>query len=259
MCHLGISALAYRFGMLELQLWSRSQLELVFKSVTRFVNSNWDKDTLLQAMNCANRRDDWLAGHMRNFVWLALSTSAPNNPLLYQRPRSSNLDTCVALYKDPDLPEKYPGLFGYIFTIVLSLGHRSSVWTSQLTREDRHVLYTAQAHLISIRDESDLDLSWLSRPPSQNWGFVCNSCADHIDTAWGASLAGCANLDSIIPLEDISKLVLLPSYGQLFVDLIWSNPRPCTNWCNQTTWATIENRMRRVFLGMYSKYNYFVE
>ncbi|KAF8599770.1 hypothetical protein BDV93DRAFT_293730 [Ceratobasidium sp. AG-I] len=141
---LGIAVLARHFGMSEIETWSCSRLGPIVKSPTQVANSSWDKDTVLQAMDSADGFDGKFLGYnacfrfasdMHTVVRLALSpfTSALQPPL------SSNLDTCVALYKDPSLPKLHPDLFGYVFTVILSLGHRSSIWANQLTREDRAV------------------------------------------------------------------------------------------------------------------------
>ncbi|KAF8599766.1 hypothetical protein BDV93DRAFT_609064 [Ceratobasidium sp. AG-I] len=212
LCYLGIYIITRHFGMSKLHTWSHTRLEMILRSVTGFVNTTWDKCTIMQAAACAYEGASYLSYDLRAFLYLALSTSAPNNPLAHRLPLSSNLDTCVALYKDRDLPERYPSLFGYVFTLILSLGHHSPIWTSQLTREDRNILYTAQAHLISLGVDPNFELSRLLQPASQTWSFRCTSCTSHIDTAWSTSFAGFGSLNSTIPLEDISKLVLLPSY-----------------------------------------------
>lgn len=254
-----MAMLARYFGMSGIGYWSRSQLRQVLKSLTHFVNSEWDKYIILQAVDLASRCPNRLANEIGAFVWLALSTSAANNPIAYLPPLSSNLDTCVALFKDPNIRDTYPTLFGYVFTVILSLGHRSFVWTNWLTREDRIVLNAAQVHLISLRRETTLRLSWLSRPPSQNWGGFCTTCSMHMDNAWRASFARCGTLDSDVPLEDISRLVLLPSYRQIFADSIHSIPKPCEEDCYARALYKIDSGQTGVFFDMYSMYEHFVE
>lgn len=259
-CHLGIVVLARYLGMPELEFWSYSQLELILKSVTRFVNSSWDKGTLLQAMDYASRTRALSGRDLRVFTRLALSITAPNNPIRFQSPPSSNLATCVALYKDPNFPETQPSLFGYVFTVILSLGHRSCVWAHQLSREERNVLYAAQVHLVSPYKEAGLsDLSWLSLPPSQTAGVKCASCTKHLDTAWNVGFAGCRGLGSAIPLEDISKLVILPSCRQIFADYVRSNPKLRAHNCGTAMLSDIDVRMYNIFHEMYYQYKHFVE
>lgn len=260
LCHLGICVTAQYFGMTELAVWSFSQLEVALKSVTGFVNSSWDKDTLMQAMSCAYEATTSLSYSLLNFVSLALSTSAPNNPLAYQQPLSSNLDTCVALYKDPDLPITHPLLFGFVFTVVLSLGHRSSVWTNQLTREDRTILYAAQVNLVSLGEDPDFDLLWLSQSPSEIWDEGCSdSCYKDADAAWSASFAWCGTLDSNVPLVDISTLARLPSYRQLFADSTRPNFKLCKDECASRALLYIDTRLEEILETMHHKYEYFVE
>ncbi|KAF8599761.1 hypothetical protein BDV93DRAFT_525849 [Ceratobasidium sp. AG-I] len=261
LCHLGIYIITRYCGMSRLHNWSYTQLRVIISSTTVFDNTSWDKDTIMQTAACAYEGGSALSYDLRVFLYLALSTLAPNNSFAYQSTPSSNLDICVALYKDPCLPEKYPDIFGYVFTVILSLGHRSSVWTNRLKREDRNILYAAQTHLISLQKESGIDLSWISQPPSQNWGVACESCASHLDAAWGASLASCGSLDSVIPLEDITRLVLLPSYSHKFLNnLLSPRPGPCIGGlCNALMRHKVVEKMQGVFSGMCGKYKYFVE
>ncbi|KAF8599767.1 hypothetical protein BDV93DRAFT_525854, partial [Ceratobasidium sp. AG-I] len=260
LCYQGVYATTRYFGMTELRDWSYSQLDIVLKSVTGFVNASWDKATIIQALTCAQTMDYWNCDDLCAFVNLALSTSAPNNPLTYQPPLSSNLDTCIALYKDPNLPKTYPVLFDYVFTVILSLGHRSSVWINQLTREDRNILYAAQVHLVSLGADSDLKLSWLSHPPSKNRSDFCsNSCTKDADTAWSTSFAYYGALNSDIPLVDIAKLVLLPSYRQLFADSTQSYFKSCKNGCARKPLFRIDVWIEAVFDAMCRKYQHFAE
>ncbi|KAF8593403.1 hypothetical protein BDV93DRAFT_612242 [Ceratobasidium sp. AG-I] len=260
LCHLGIYAITRYFGMSKLHDWACSRLKGVLKLATEIFNTSWDKGTIMQVATCLYEESHWLNCNLHAFILLTLSTSAQNNPIAHQLPVSSNLDTCVALYKDPSLPKTYPAIFGYVFTVILSLGHRSSVWTNQLTREDRNILYAAQVHLMSLGDDPDLDLSWLSQSPSKyRIEFCSDSCIKDTNTAWSASFALCGASDSVIPLVDVSMLVLLPGYRQLFADSARSNFKSCINECACNALNSIDAWTQAIFAAMCNKYKYFVE
>ncbi|KAF8593404.1 hypothetical protein BDV93DRAFT_549543 [Ceratobasidium sp. AG-I] len=259
LCYLGISHMTRHFGMYKLGSWSDSRLSLVLESATGFVNTGWDKETLTQAGYFPSEEFSMTTeDDLRIFAWLALSTSIPSNPITSQPPLLSNLDTCVAIFKDPGLL-KGTSLFGYVFTVILSLGHRSSTWTNQLTREDRTVLYAAQVHLTSLGGDSNLDLSWISQPSYQDWGYFCTSCTDLVDTVWDTTFAKCSSLNYNVPLEDISRLVLLPSCRQLFIDSTRSDPKLCVHQCAHNVWDYIDRKLLGTFYYMADKHNYFVE
>ncbi|KAF8599763.1 hypothetical protein BDV93DRAFT_609062 [Ceratobasidium sp. AG-I] len=260
LCYLGAYAITRYFGMTELREWSYSQLEIVLESVSSFVNSSWDKDTIIQAMSCAQPMDCRNSYNLYTFVSLALSTEARSSTLAYESPLLSNLDTCVALYKDCSLPQTYPSLFGYVFSVILSLGHRSPIWINQLTREDRNVLYAAQAHLVFIGSDPDLGFSWLWQPLILNrCGYCSDSCTEDAETAWSASFARCGDFHSKIPLEDISNLLLLPSYRQLFADATQSRFNSCRRECARRMLGSIDETVEAVFAAMCRKHKYFVE
>ncbi|KAF8599771.1 hypothetical protein BDV93DRAFT_525857 [Ceratobasidium sp. AG-I] len=260
--YLEISMLAYRFGMSKLEAWSRSQLALVLNSLIHFINSDWDKITLLRVVHYARTLSVALRSQMRTLVQLALSIPIPNNPLEFQPPLSPNINACIALYKDPELPRTQSTLFGYIFTIILSLGHSSSVWATQLTRDDRTTLYAAQLHLVSLHNIPDLDMSWFAQPPRtlpKTLPPVCTSCTKDVNHAWNESFARCGSIDSPIPSEDIYKLVHLPAYRQLFADSIRLSSELCEEECGRMILDSIDVMLCRIFSNMCRKYQHFAE
>ncbi|KAG8740866.1 hypothetical protein FRC10_003821 [Ceratobasidium sp. 414] len=228
--YLDINLLAVYFGMKGLELWAHSQLELVLQSTTRLAKYAWGKDTLLQAISCANNMPKGthdIARTMLAFVCLTLSFSA--DPSLASRDHpASNLDASVRLYKDASLPTALPKLFGCIFTLILSLGYQSTVWKEQLTRDERAALYVAQAHFTRLNRHPELSLEWLSSPQTTiASGEVCHLCKQHFNALWGTSFGQCGELNSVVPLEDISEIARLPQYRQKFADAVQSSPWVC--------------------------------
>ncbi|KAG9074106.1 hypothetical protein FS749_014375, partial [Ceratobasidium sp. UAMH 11750] len=119
------------------------------------------------------------------------------------------LDACVRLYKDTSLPTALPKLFGCIFTLILSLGYQSTVWKDQLTRDERAALYVAQAHFTRLHRHPELSLEWLFSPQTT------------------ITSGECGELNSVVPLEDISEIARLPQYRQKFADAVQSSPWVC--------------------------------
>lgn len=246
--------------MSKFHVWSYYRLKGILKLAAGVSNDSCDKATIMQIAGCVYKESNWFFYNLNAFTFLALSTSVPNNPLVAQPSLSSNLDICVALYKDPDLPKAYPILFGYIFTIILSLGHRSSVWTKQLTREDCNILYTSQVHLASLDDESFLEFSWLTQFPSKSRSDFCSdSCAQDADTAWIGSFAYYRAVSSPLSSVGISKLVLLPNYRQLFANSTQSLFESCKCKCASKTLYRIGEGINDIFYAMYRIYEHLLE
>lgn len=125
--YLDISCVARQFGMSELENWARSQLSLVLESMYSLALEGWDKATLLRLSRYAKSTGEAdLISSVTTFIQYFVSISA-NSQGGGQKPPPSNLDTCVQLYKDPDLPNDNPALFGCVFASILSLGHRSTI------------------------------------------------------------------------------------------------------------------------------------
>ncbi|QRV83234.1 hypothetical protein RhiJN_11250 [Ceratobasidium sp. AG-Ba] len=228
--YLDINLLAVYFGMKGLELWAHAQLELVLQSSTRLSNYAWGKDTLLQAISCANNRPKGTQDVSRNmlaFVCLILGSST--DPLQSSRAHTAaNLNTCVQLYKDASLPGALPTLFGCVFTLILSLGHQSTVWKDKLTRDERAALYVAQATFTRLTRHPELSLDWLSSPLTTiAAGEVCHMCKQHFNVLWGSSFGRCPDLNSVVPLEDVVELARLPQYRQTFADAVYSSAWVC--------------------------------
>lgn len=257
--YLDINLLAVYFGMKGLELWAHSQLELVLQSATRLAGYAWTKDTLLQAISCANNMPKGTQDVSRNmlaFVCLILGSST--DPVLSSRAHSiANLNTCVQLYKDATLPGALPKLFGCVFTLILSLGHQSSVWKDKLTRDERAALYVAQANFTRLKRHSELSLDWLASPlTTVAAGEVCHMCKQHFTMIWSSSFGRCGDLNSVVPLEDVTELARLPQYRQTFADAVYSSPWVCE--LHYTTGkkilTAIDTRMGETYAKFTSEY-----
>ncbi|KAG8730723.1 hypothetical protein FRC12_020106 [Ceratobasidium sp. 428] len=183
--YLDISLLAMTFGMNDLGIWAHCQLKVLLQSSGSLASKAWKEDTLLQALRCAyimpgdtvDFEHDMLA-----FLYLVLS---PSTSSLQDSQSGFNLETCVGLFKRVGLLESAPQLFGYIFAIILSLGHQSPVWKENLTREDRAALYAAQVHLVRLGRYEGLSLRWLTlsqnlRPAVSFLAMDCHSCIKNL-------------------------------------------------------------------------------
>jgi hypothetical protein len=237
--------------MKALEIWSHSQLKLVLKSSEFLSNYAWSKDALLQALSCANNTTSGgksgFAYDMLAFVCFVLSSSATTPST--SKHTTLNIDACVQLYKDPSLPTAMPKLFGCVFAIILSLGHQSSVWKDRLSRDERSILYAAQAHLVRLDEHRELSLGWLSRPKSLivSPGGGCQSCQQYFHVLWNASFGQCGTLNSAMPLEDVSKVVRLPIYRQKFA----------ANWACETKCGTREETLKGIDVRLEELYAEF--
>ncbi|KAG8726904.1 hypothetical protein FRC12_023000 [Ceratobasidium sp. 428] len=233
--YLDINTLAIVFGMNELGVWAHTQLKVALQSSDSLASKSWKEDTLLEALECAYTTPEDTVDFehdMLAFVYLVLSPSISS---LQESKSGLNLDTCVELFKHIGFSGSVPELFGYVFAVILSLGHQSPVWKKKLTREDRAALYAAQVHLVCLRRHEGLSLQWLTlsrnlRPDVLSLTVNCHTCMKNLQAEWLTSFGQCANLNSEIPLHDISKIVLLPRYRQQIASAFrpaWKCPSKC--------------------------------
>ncbi|CAE7079279.1 unnamed protein product [Rhizoctonia solani] len=165
---------------------------------------------------------------------------------------------CTKLYKEKSLLVDAPGIFGFVFAVILSLGHRSSVWTNDMTREDRRVLFAANSMFTCLRDHTDLGVGWLLQPTDMRDVIKdCPDCSKLKNTGfkawWDSGFGQCGKLSSQIPLEDIRHIVRLPHYRNLFSDAS-SVRRYCGKGCPARLLAYIDEHMESLYHALTKKY-----
>jgi hypothetical protein len=248
----GIGSLAIRFGMDKLDHWIQSQLVEIFDQSTRKLADALDKEILIRLITyMPTTRSTAYRQRILMFIQftlckLIIGFTSPGQV-------SPNLSMFVDLYKNQSLQANNAGLFGFIFAAILSLGHRSSIWTDQLTRDDRTILYAAYADLTQLCDHTDLDVGWLAQPAKIKDPCHKPNCAQNFEKLWKSTFAVCKNLNSPVPLEDIRQIVRLPLHRQSFVD----RGRSWTCECAQNTLAKIDSCIDRLFCGLAEKYKHW--
>jgi hypothetical protein len=244
---------AFRFGITDLANWAWEQLGLVLKSARKLAGAKWDKLMMLKMLSHFDamlESKPEVAFELSAFFRLILSTSTQSHPSVVGTQPTSSFDTCLMLYKESLLLEEPVRslVLGYTFVVILSLGHQSSIWKDQLTRDQRYTLYTAQAHLVSLRDNQHLDLGWIQGPKkSQLLGLGCSDCSERfVGPAWRLSFGLCEVLNSRIPLEDVTKLAHLPVHRQVFAETVRFPARPCKN-CGERILREIDVYLNNLF------------
>ncbi|QRW24716.1 polyadenylate-binding protein, cytoplasmic and nuclear [Rhizoctonia solani] len=169
---------------------------------------------------------------------------------------------CADLYTEKDLLVNTPDMFGFIFSVVLSLGHRSRVWT-RLTREQRRVLYAGNSTLVQLCDHTDLGINWLLEPSEILEIFKdCPNCRNpsNINKWWSDTFGRCQGLNSPIPSEDIRYIVRLPEYRYSISWASKSQPwLPCGSKCIHTLRTYIDEHMEALYCALAKKYRYLEE
>ncbi|KAB5591596.1 hypothetical protein CTheo_4944 [Ceratobasidium theobromae] len=211
--YLDTSCLAYRFGRTDIEEWAINMLyDSLTKSMHNLTLGAWDKDTLKQLRLFTRGKKPELPSvtFIQYFISVSVNEAALAEGNIIA---ASNHETCVQLYKDPKLPIEDPALFGCVFASILSLGNRSSTWTTKLAGKMRAILYNAQVEFVNLSAQFQ-SLHWLVQPeaPSALPAFetICSCCRRRFLTLWSESFGKCGNLGSSVLLRDISSLAQLP-------------------------------------------------
>lgn len=254
--YIDAGVVASYFGMKHLESWVYSQIRLVLKSEEALVSQEWPGGALIRLI--AHLQTDDLPDCQHELLTLAQLLLCPPTirPCRTSAGDQGNLQVYASLYKLKHLVTLNPALFGVVFAIVLSLGHRSSIWTEHLTRDDRTVLLAAHADLTKLHEHKDLELAWLTEPSRVEDVCSQTGCSQAFSKAWDNSFARCKRLDSPVALEDIKYILTLPRHRLEFF-------KQCRGWdcrsrCAQKSLDKIDDAIRGLFCGLTKKYELWV-
>ncbi|CAE6360579.1 unnamed protein product [Rhizoctonia solani] len=108
-----------------------------------------------------------------------------------------------------------PVLLGCIFLKLLSLGHRSRIWSERVTRKDKAILYAAQVQFVDASKEFK-SLRWV-RPdlPREaiNVSKLCPKCESNVKNDWKKFFGELSEgMGSGLPLKDVSLLTQIAGF-----------------------------------------------
>ncbi|KAH7334320.1 hypothetical protein B0J17DRAFT_672905 [Rhizoctonia solani] len=222
-------------GMRRLDTWTQSTIQTVFqRSPSQLVKEDkWDVTMVqqlvqhMQATNVMSCRDQILRS-MR----LVMSALGP-------------------LKEDPCL-------FGFTFVVVLSLGARSPIWTNDLSREDRRVLYAGNSILVHLCDHVDLEVGWLlNTTRARKVINDCLACSTYLDGWWDLTFGRCNGLNSPIPSEDIRHIARMSDYRKSIHDVIMASSRAhCPAKCPERLFAYIDEHVDSLYCAFTRKYKH---
>ncbi|CAE7074630.1 unnamed protein product [Rhizoctonia solani] len=203
-----IATLARLFGMTKIEEWAMGILRFIFaeprETLTEFALLSWSADHLLHLRTLARNTalDRPAMRFIQYFISVNLNDTSPLSP---------NARACVDLYNTiKGSPAGVDtALFGCIFLKLLSLGHRSRVWSQCMSNKDRAILYAAQVQLVSASRELR-SIGWLKpKFPStvREEPELCSSCTKKSVSIWQKGFGQLGQgLGSNLPFEDITIL-----------------------------------------------------
>ncbi|CAE6350779.1 unnamed protein product [Rhizoctonia solani] len=204
--YVNIATLARLFGMVKIEEWAMNMLHSMFsnphEALIEFALLDWSADSLLHLRTLA--RNTGLDRPAMRFIQYFISVNLSD-----ASPPSHNARACVDLYNTAKSSDVDVALFGCIFLKLLSLGHRSRVWSQCVTNKDRAILYAAQVQLVNASKELQ-SLGWLkpNAPPiSGAEPKLCKNCESKTVAIWKKGFGQLGQgLGSTSPFEDISIL-----------------------------------------------------
>ena len=254
--YLDIADLSHRFVAPRLEAWALEQLKVLSTSIEK-LSLGWASVTYqIRALNYARLIQDKTLGHrIRTFVKLSYSYLLPNS-LVTLRESSIPLErkTFLAMFKYPNLQKDHPSLFGFVFCVVLSLGHEFWLHQPLLTRDDRIMLLSAHA-LLTPLPFLKLELDWIegtlseanphgSEPGPRSCAH-CNFQAtwkQYFSRGYYKELKGKQE-----PSGGVYSLSKLIAKRVLFADALDKLGEGCTNNCKICFIEFVDEKIERVF------------
>ncbi|KAG8760363.1 hypothetical protein FRC12_009578 [Ceratobasidium sp. 428] len=252
-----IGVMSVHFEIIDVARWAWPRVKTILLSVAdKLVSISWKEYQLWRMFvyyDAIFEHEPDAADELLAVFRLTCSLCQSSGPYV-AKGSTSELDAFIALYRlSSPLKSPLSNLaLGCIFIMLLSLGHNSDVWRNKLTRDERSVFYTAQAHLVSLSTHSNLELGWLQNP--RRFGVLDNTCSpecsEEISLAWSKTFGPLGVLNSPLPLEDVSKLASLPQYRHLFAtrvrNLDWLLCQ-CQEGCGERAISVIDAHLSRIF------------
>ncbi|KAG8758551.1 hypothetical protein FRC11_003469 [Ceratobasidium sp. 423] len=208
--------------MTRLEGWATETLCKVFESpsspLAELATKPWTNTLLMRFITFS--RNTKLSQPVMTFMHYFISINLKERTGQDKPFDNPNALTCVDIYNDLKDSNRDPVLFGCVFLGLLSLGHRSSIWSLNLSGKDRAIFYAAQAQLIDIANELQI-FKWLRPDPVLDPRTpFCSKCKWRITTLWrqcfGELIKG---LGSGLPLKDVSLLFSIPqSYWKFHIE-----------------------------------------
>ncbi|KAF8673618.1 hypothetical protein RHS04_07607 [Rhizoctonia solani] len=125
-------------------------------------------------------------------------------------------------------------LLGYIFLNVLSLGHRSRIWSGRINRKDKAILYAAQVQFVDALTEFQTLKKWVVPDPPReitSLSTLCPECKDIIINSWKSFFGEfCQKMGSGLPLKDVSLLSQIADFHRKSEEEWENKTRGCMNF-----------------------------
>ncbi|KAF8599777.1 hypothetical protein BDV93DRAFT_609072 [Ceratobasidium sp. AG-I] len=254
--YLNIASLANRFCMAEVETWARDQFNRVLGSSQRLSTEIWNRNTLLNALAYAKLGPDLELEHnIRAMIECCLEPLDGSQDSIY----GGWVHSCVAqFYKHPTLKTQDPALFGYIFCVVLSAGHQSPLWKERLTRNDRYILFAAQAHLTPL--PATLPTDWIgdaskisSMVDAQVRPGCFQSCSQRFKNSFNTHFNCRTALTQNSPLTGVTALASLATRRQSLAESFKPLNLQCK--CMNQLISAIDVKMDALFTELAEKYH----
>lgn len=254
--YLDIADMSHRFAAPKLETWALKQLKDLSNSLIQLSVYPSTVSYQLRALDYTRViQDKSLEHRVRTVVKLSysylLSTTLATLNESAILPRKIKL---LELFKHPNLQKDQPSLFGFVFCVVLSLGHKFWLHQPSLTRDDRIMLLSANT-LLTPLPFLELELDWIegslteAKPRGCEPGpRSCTRC--NFQPAWARAFLGDYPKElreRQEPSGGVASLSALITKRTLFGDALVGLGKGCTKNCKERFVEFVDERVERVF------------
>ncbi|KAG9118560.1 hypothetical protein FRC07_006871 [Ceratobasidium sp. 392] len=243
----------FQFGMADIEEWAEEQLESFAEtSATRI------------ATGAKDQMKDRIPQVFISTLWHAMAMEDPSrghdvrNLIQYYCTLSPNLSPSALFehFRNPQLLEKDPSLFGFLFVTLLNLGH--NVWEHKpFTREDRIIFFSAQSYLTPLPKSlgKGFTMPLLKKPLYESGRLqefedkVCpEGCHRRLTTAWKGVFNAkyYDNVSSNEAMRATAQLGQLPCLRLEYAKVVRAHPS-CDSDCSLETLEWLDADIFKLF------------
>ncbi|KAG8716477.1 hypothetical protein FRC09_015709 [Ceratobasidium sp. 395] len=253
--------LADRFGMEDIETWAAGQLKSLVKSSATLVVTGARKETgdgipaaLILALQYAIAIEDTpLVHNLRSLVQYYCTI-----------PTNLSAPVLVELLRYPGLHEEDYSLFGFLFIMLLNLGHDE--WEQEcFTRRDRIAFFSAQSYLTPLPKSlaKNFYMPLITKPSYMPGGDLevfgedncLQNCRRHLSLAWKTAFdssyyRGVTSSEAMKPTAELKRL---PSLRFEFANTV-RTLSACKKNCGNTALKLLDESISTLFVYLAGYY-----
>ncbi|QRV97390.1 The BTB (BR-C, ttk and bab)/POZ (Pox virus and Zinc finger) domain [Ceratobasidium sp. AG-Ba] len=251
--YLDVASLAHRFCLEDIESWALDQLKKLLQFSRKLSELSWSYSDMIDTLTYSKLTcDHEIQQHLRSLVYRSVCKLYILCSTYSDLKKPSTvyvISRFTQLFIHPTIKQDDPALFGLVFCLALSAGHRSLIWQN-MTRDERAKLYAAQVHLTPLPPK--LPLVWLKNHVEPFYRSLMEECPECFMSCSekffkdANPVVNRADLTSDSPLMGIRALCKLPLQRQQLESLKTSYQCACPTKILEMAYLSLDKSFKEL-------------